>query len=386
MLTTIRYFNGVHDSAKSLSDLADQCVRCGLCSAVCPTYALDGIEPESPRGRILAMQALSGQSRPDPDLLEARDHCLACLQCQRRCPSRVDYHRLLTLSRQQHPPRQSARERLLLMATRHPALLRLTTLTVPLLRPWLLRYGFPSADPCPAPNNQLAKPGGRVGLFLGCVARWADARTLADARWLIHRAGYGVDLLPGQGCCGTLHRHAGAAGMAERLVQRNRKACRRVDTVLVTASGCLGGLKQALEPETRVVDAVQWLMDRLPPPPLTEHRRLLLHLPCSLRDHEDARAALQRWVTAACNRPVTVIDRGCCGAGGAHLLRFPQRAVALRQPLIQQIQGHDLVLSANVGCALHLRAGLRAEGWTVPVLHPLSWLRTLYEENPTCPV
>jgi ferredoxin len=71
-----------------IAELADQCVQCGLCLPVCPTYALDGNEAESPRGRIAIAAALArGQVPLTPALREPLDHCLGCLNCQRVCPA-----------------------------------------------------------------------------------------------------------------------------------------------------------------------------------------------------------------------------------------------------------------------------------------------------------
>ncbi len=373
-----------HDTPKSIQALSDQCVRCGLCSAVCPTYALTGLETESPRGRITAMQAMASEDRPDDSLLQARDHCLGCLQCQQLCPSRVQFATLMDHSRAQHPPRLPATERWLLRAVASPLRLKATAAVLPLLRPWLLSRGFPPSDPCPPREQPPARPRGKVALFLGCVARWADGKTLADTRWLIQQAGFAVADIPAQGCCGALHQHAGQTETARRMLEANRKAFENgADWLLYSASGCapmLEPLKDALP----VAEAFHWLVQRLPAPALQESRRLALHLPCSLRQQPEAAQTLRQYVEQHCQKPVLLLDNGCCGAGGAHLLRFPERAAALRQPLLDALEGVDLLLSSNIGCALHLRAGLYQQGRDLPVQHPLSWLRNLHEENPTC--
>ena len=48
----------VYPDAARLAGIADQCVLCGLCLPVCPTYAVAREEGESPRGRIMLARAL----------------------------------------------------------------------------------------------------------------------------------------------------------------------------------------------------------------------------------------------------------------------------------------------------------------------------------------
>ena len=79
-------------SVGRIAELADQCVQCGLCLPVCPTYALDRNEAESPRGRIAIASALArGLVDPTAGVREHLDHCLGCLNCEKVCPANVQY-------------------------------------------------------------------------------------------------------------------------------------------------------------------------------------------------------------------------------------------------------------------------------------------------------
>jgi glycolate oxidase iron-sulfur subunit len=40
---------------------------------------------------------------------------------------------------------------------------------------------------------------------------------------------------------------------------------------------------------------------------------------------------------------------------------------------IESIQP-DLILSSNIGCLLHIQAGLKAKGSPIQVIHPVEWL------------
>ena len=97
-----------------IAELADQCVQCGLCLPVCPTYALDRSEAESPRGRIAIAAALArGQADPTADLRAHLDHCLACLNCETVCPAQVRYGELLIETRSLIGPMPGRPQRLL---------------------------------------------------------------------------------------------------------------------------------------------------------------------------------------------------------------------------------------------------------------------------------
>ena len=58
------------------------------------------------------------------------------------------------------------------------------------------------------------------------------------------------------------------------------------------------------------------------------------------------------------------------------MLRRPQTAASLRAPVIEQTiaGGHALLVTSNVGCAMHLAAGMRERGAQIEVLHPVELL------------
>ena len=63
------------------------CIRCGLCLAVCPTYREYLSETASPRGRVaLARKGLEGELELSPNLFEQMYACFDCLACNDICP------------------------------------------------------------------------------------------------------------------------------------------------------------------------------------------------------------------------------------------------------------------------------------------------------------
>lgn len=94
-------------------DLMRQCIHCGFCLPTCPTYAVLGVEMDSPRGRIYQMQAVAeGRMEISSEFVDHMYCCLGCRACETACPSGVQFGKLI----------EAAREQIQLEATQMPIL------------------------------------------------------------------------------------------------------------------------------------------------------------------------------------------------------------------------------------------------------------------------
>lgn len=373
------------DQPSPLLALADRCVQCGLCLPHCPTYRLDRNEAESPRGRIALARGLAAGSLQATALADAHlDHCLGCRRCEPICPAGVEYGALLLEFRQQRRQRRSAdwKQKTIEWLTARPRrldrLLGLYRTLYPLLpkllpRPPARRAAISALSQLPDTKS--------ASLFRGCIARRYDSGVHAALDRLCAAAGIALIEPDAQTCCGTLHAHAGNADMAAALAARNRAAFTAGVPVLSTATGCHESLAKSLAGHAPVRDAADFLLqhaDALRFRPA--NRRVALHLPCTQRAVVRSDVALRALLARI--PALTIIDlpdTGCCGAAGMHMLEFPQRARQLRQPLLDALAatGADTLLSANLGCRLHLHNGIPQAGandGTITIRHPLDFL------------
>src|SRR5438034_11592073 len=84
-------------------ELLQRCVHCGFCLPTCPTYAVLGVEMDSPRGRIRLMETVwSGRVDVAGHTFQKHiDQCLDCRACETACPSGVEYGKLVEGARSQ---------------------------------------------------------------------------------------------------------------------------------------------------------------------------------------------------------------------------------------------------------------------------------------------
>jgi glycolate oxidase iron-sulfur subunit len=366
-------------SSARLVALADQCVQCGLCLNACPTYRLDGLETESPRGRIaLARHWALGTIEPTPIADEHLDHCLGCRACEVVCPAGVRYGPLLVEARTAHrsrrPPgwRQRCLERLVARPRLLAGLLVAYRRLFPLLPAGLRPLPRPPATEERSPSVDPARED--VSLFVGCVAQAYEAPLRDALVRLCAATDVAIQMPDHPGCCGSLHAHAGDAKGAAALAQRNREAFDAARVVLTLATGCHEAVVQALQGSAEVIDALAFLAsraDRLTFRPT--HQRVALHLPCTQRNVVRSEPATLTLLARIPGLEVVSLDAGfgCCGAAGTQMLTDPARAAAFRAPLLEQLaaSGATRLLSANLGCRLHFANAAR-----VPVHHPLEFL------------
>ncbi len=382
--------NRAADLSQRVVELADQCVKCGLCVPVCPTYRVARTEAESPRGRIAFAAALAGGAvEPSPSLRDHLDRCLACMTCERVCPSHVKYSELIVDTRQLLRDKTNTRGfGLISHLVRHPIWLGIgLRITDSALVRTLLKSRIVNEAPRIPPKvkfrtTRATPTRGRVGLFIGCVAATADRDVHAAATRVLEALGYDVVVPAGQACCGALDLHAGDIARSEQTGASTRVAFEAsgVDTVLVSASGCFGTLRDRTLAGTnvRVRDIHEFIagdanFGQLRFSPL--RKTAALHTPCTQANVAKSGGSVAHVLAAIPDLKIVALptEPGCCGAAGDYFLRHPAVADALRAEKLDQIGSidPDLLITSNVGCRSFLDTGLRRRSKHVRVTHPV---------------
>ncbi|MEW6038713.1 MAG: heterodisulfide reductase-related iron-sulfur binding cluster [Pseudomonadota bacterium] len=385
---------------------ADLCVKCGLCSPHCPTYRLTADEIESPRGRIALIQGWAlGRLPLTAALRRPLDDCLLCRNCEAVCPAKVPYARLMDRFRAEtgqdrKPLAARALSSVVREGLRHPMLANLGRRALDAAARLPGGSAWKDLPPLGNPENwygdhpAAGEPLAHAGLFLGCTAAAADADTVTAILGLLPSLGVSVTVPGAQTCCGAMDLHAGDAAAAHALMSRNIEAFAEpaVDAVVGFASGCSATLLEyrrhsdAPAAETlsaKVQDISRFLADRIPPErwdlaPL--EAKILIHNPCSLRNvckTENSVEALLRRIPGA--EVKTLPDKGrCCGAAGSYMVEHRHMAEAIRAETVEAVLADcpDYLVTSNIGCALHLRAGLHGRA-NIPVVHPVQLLARL---------
>ncbi|MHB1621193.1 MAG: (Fe-S)-binding protein [Sulfuricella sp.] len=385
-----------------------RCVACGLCLPHCPTYRKTLSEADSPRGRIALMQGVLERRIPANERFQAHiDLCLACRACENVCPNNVEYGRLISgvrgiveKSRRRNVLRRLGRHILVDGVATRPSMLRLvggalrTWQAMAGKAGWLMRFGLmriasrlPPLRPQPvwkAVYPAAGKVRGEVGLFLGCVARVADAETLSASIFVLNRLGYTVHVPPRQGCCGAMHASLGEPEKVRVFEEQNLRAFAglNLDAVISTAAGCGAALKNYPQDFAgRVKDISEFLgeaggWEEAGIAPLAE--KVAMHEPCLMRNvlHcQDQPYDLLRRIPGVTVVPLAGNDQ-CCGAAGIYFLTQPAMAASLLADKIQAVKagGAQILATSNIGCALHLAVGLKAAGIEIVVVHPITLL------------
>ena len=417
--------------------ILQRCIRCGFCLPTCPTYVKTYREASSPRGRIHLIQAVaSGDlSLTDPTFISQMYECLDCRACEAVCPSGVAYGQLVETARTQierarpRPFWQVAARALIFdglfaesrrfrqmggllrlyqrsgartLAQRSGALDLLRLRDVEALPPEMPDAFFTPDDRIylPLVGNAMR---GRVALFAGCVMGTVFAPTDRATIRVLNANGYEVVVPSEQQCCGAITTHSGEMERARMLAMRNIQAFKHsgADYIMINAAGCGSALKEygrllgddvawAARAEafaSRVRDVAELLGEllargelntRFEPLPLRVTYQDACHLAHAQRISSQPRALLQAIPG------VELIEMEepalCCGSAGVYNLTHPQMAAQLGQRKVAHILATQaqVVVTANPGCQLQLRAQLRQASSPMAVLHLVDLLDAAY--------
>jgi glycolate oxidase iron-sulfur subunit len=419
-------------SSKFLEDSiiteSNRCVSCGLCLPHCPTYRLLKSEADSPRGRIALMNGVaSGRIPLNQNFTQHMDRCLTCRACEAVCPNQVAYGHLIDETRALIADQSKSfisghgsnikillRMQLLVKPARLEWARRLFYLLQKNgLLQWLLKFRlleknklfkmiaqlprikFPYAittDSARTVNNTWeevypakGEERGKVGLFLGCVARMTDVATLNSSIYVLNCLGYTVYVPPDQTCCGALHQHSGELRQAAALSKQNESAFAALDisAIITTASGCGAQLfeSRATDGHNKIIDisrflvaAQGWANIEIAPLP----QRILVHDPCSLRNVMGGSAYPYELISRIPDVQVVPLagNDQCCGAAGTYFIDQPEIAGMLLNDKISAVieSGAQYLVTSNIGCAMYIANGLYEKKINVDVLHPVTLL------------
>lgn len=404
-----------------------RCVHCGLCSNQCPTYRLWGREADSPRGRIRQM-ALVDQGRlelGDAFVLHI-DRCLNCRNCESACPSGVEYGQLLERARSQieqkykrpffsrlardfvyrrllpYPRRIAAAAQVLKIyqrsglaaLARGTGILRLLGLQVrERLMPKIdsdfffsdLGKTFPAIGPRRA----------RVALFAGCIAQVTFSELNRATIRVLQANGCEVVIPRSQVCCGALAAHAGVRDVARNLARTNQDAFNpdEFDAIITNAAGCGSTLKeypfffeagnsaydQAKKFSAKVKDVAEFLADLgLTAPLRSLPLRVTYQDSCHLCHGQQIREAPRKMIRAVPGVEFVEmqLSEQCCGSAGVYNVTETAASLDLLTAKMENAgrTKAQVIVTANPGCILQLRAGAAIHNTGQEVLHVVELL------------
>lgn len=430
------------EALESQKDRLLPCVHCGFCLPACPTYNRLGDEADSPRGRLHLMGAVvEGRLDPASDAFQTHiDRCLGCRACEPVCPSGVEYGVLLEAARATaiEAKRPGLLTRLLLAVMASPVLsgpfflggriLRGTGLAALLVKvlpsrgllgsgrmalamlaatePWSPPDGGAvrgTLEESPAGDDESAhvpanRGRGTVGVLLGCVQEGLYDRINQATVRTLEANGYSVVPVKGQACCGALHAHAGSLDGARTLACSNMDAFASadVDFVVANAAGCGAAMKDydvlfeadpsraatAAAFSERVRDVTELLADAGPRRGAEVRCTVAYDHPCHLLHAQGVARPPLQVMEAVPGVEVRVVDGAeeCCGGAGIYGLTHPELGGRIGRDKVAAVRAVEaqVACSANPGCMMQIGAGLRVDGASQPVIHPVELLDESY--------
>ena len=342
----------------------EQCLKCNLCSSVCPMMEVNPLYPGPKR------------SGPDSQRYRLKDpgffdkslkYCLNCKRCEVACPSGVAIGDIIQIARLKYgSPSRPLRDRILSstdfmgsiaspMAPIVNGMLRFKPAKV-------LMHGVMGVDKtCDFPSysqqkftswfDESKQEGYKrhVSYFHGCYVNYNNPQQGKDFVRLMNACLYGVHLLEGERCCGVALISNGfkkkAIANARANIESIGKAAAKGETVLSTSSTCaftirdeygsVLGLPGAEKMKDSVLLAVKWLYDKVESGEIKlvfrqdYHKKIAYHTPCHMNrlGWGIYSTQLLRMIPGV---ELVELERNCCGIAGTFGFKKENRGFSVQ--------------------------------------------------------
>ncbi|MFS0750439.1 (Fe-S)-binding protein [Oceanobacillus sp. 1P07AA] len=400
-------------------DELENCMRCGFCLPVCPTYIQSGYdETQSPRGRIALMKGIvDGEIEPDEDIEQTLNECLGCRACEPACPAGVNYGQLLEEARdifnqnKQHSlpekvirktvfeglfPHQNRMENMTSLLTfyqrsglqkvaRNIGFMKLFPDTLATMEKVL-----PSTPTRKEMGSRAtyyvhkSQPKATVAFFKGCLMDTMFREVNKATIELLQKVGCDIAVPDTQNCCGALHGHSGEKEKAKELAKKNITAFEEVgaDYIITNAGGCGAFLhdyghllhddpewsERAANFASKIKDITAILVE-------LDFHLMPLQMPKQVVTYQDS--CHLRNVQKTFDEPRLLLQSidglhfeemndaaRCCGSAGIYNIVHSELSMKHLDYKMEQVKdtAATTIVTTNPGCLLQMKLGIEREG------------------------
>ena len=407
------------------------CIRCGLCLAVCPTYREYLTETSGPRGRVaLARKNLEGELALSSNLLAHMNACFACLACNEICPVGIRPAELTLSMRyvKEQIKSTSWKQRLFGDLISHPG--RMETATVPLrlyersgIRKliYLLRMTQlmpsqvrdleamlphlpqrPLRHVLPVITEAYSESQFRVGFFLGCAQNLLFSEESKATVRVLARNGCTVITPRDVQCCGMPARGYGRLDLVRAQAKHNIAVFEQAQVEIIitdcaTCGSTLKDYKELLKNDEewasradRFSSCVRDISEFLAGIPLEKPKgkiesRVTYHDPCHLRRGQkiwQQPRALLSMINGIDYVELPEAD-WCCGSAGSQLITHYETSTKVMERKADNLINTkaEIIASGCPGCQMQLNTAIQRRNLDIRVVHPITLIDEAYEAD-----
>ena len=381
-------------------DLAQKCVKCGLCKSVCPSY--HGEEGSYARGRLaLAEMVVKGELPLNEEVAAQWNECAMCRRCEWVCPNDVHYKDILVEARELQEKElgrdfisraglkslefmQSDLGRKVLKAAGKLSALLPSEVKTPLPTGAVKFMPKPHGKPFGIRGKvfKAEEERGRLLFFTGCMIDVFYGNTGESVIKLMNKLGYTVVVPEDIKCCGAPHLYHGNVEAFERLKEHNLKEIDRheFDAIVVACPTCGGALIEDYGRDWKVYDFAQIVFEEGENSRFKgANERLTFHVPChsytAMKVNPSVFYGVMERVEGA---EVAKAEKAqsCCGFAGLWSIKNPKLSEKVQREKMEDFKETkaDFILTTCPGCVLQLRDGVRKFGNPQEAIHLADYL------------
>lgn len=375
-----------------------------------------------------------GEAPVNATFVEHIDKCLDCRACETACPSGVEYGKLVEFARARIATEykrpffsRAARNFVYRWLLPRPGRIAFFARLLRVYQRWGLQslarktgvlkaMGLAEREALlPRVDDEfffrrlgkifpaIGETRARVAFFGGCVAQVTFAELNEATVRVLTANGCEVTVPRQQVCCGALMAHAGDREAARSVARRNLRAFGgdEFDAILTNAAGCGSTLKEyshlfsegepeyeaAKEFESRVRDVTEFLHSLGMVAPMKEFTlRVTYQDSCHLLHGQKVREAPRRLLKAVPGMEFVELPYSeiCCGSAGVYNVTETEASMELLAEKMKNAAstGAAIIVTANPGCLLQMRAGAEMHKTGHKVLHVMELLDRVTDARP----